>query len=59
MKKVVYRCISGAKKTDMLRVDNDIHAKIKKKKLKFGLIKGLYVYHWYRNGDKNYIKHLK
>lgn len=59
VKKSAWDKIGGAKKTGMLRVDNDIHAKIKKNRLKFGLIKGLYVYHWYRNGDKNYTKHLK
>ena len=59
VKKSAWDKIGGAKKTGMLAVDNDIHAKIKKNRLKFGLIKGLYVYHWYRGGDKNNNKHLK
>lgn len=59
VKKSAWNKIGGAKKAGMLGIDNDIHLKIKKNGLKFGLIKGLYVYHWYRGGNKYNTSHLK
>lgn len=59
VKKSAWKRIGGAITKGMLGVDNDIHKKIKKHGLKFGLITGMYVYHWYRNNNSNSINHLK
>ena len=59
VKKSAWKKIGGAITKGMLGVDNDIHAKIKKHGLKFGLITGMYIYHWYRNNNFNSINHLK
>ena len=59
IKKSAWDKIGGAKKTGMLGVDNDIHMNIRKHGMKLYRIDGLYVYHWYRNNDKNDTKHLK
>lgn len=47
-----------------LGVDNDIHKKCIDNNIKVGIMKGIYVYHWYRgDGDtshlKNYEKNMK
>ena len=59
VKKSSWKRIGGAITKGMLGVDNDIHQKIKKHGLKFGLITGMYIYHWYRNNNSNSINHLK
>lgn len=59
IKKSAWDKIGGVKKTGMLGVDNDIHMNIRKHDMKLYRIDGLYVYHWYRGGDKNNTKHLK
>ena len=59
IKKSAWDKIGGAKKTGMLGVDNDIHMNIRKHGMKLYRIDGLYVYHWYRGGNKNDISHLK
>ena len=43
----------------MLGVDNDIHQEAKKLGYKVGLMRGIYVMHYYRGGDKRDTKHLK
>ena len=59
VKKSSWKRIGGAITKGMLGVDNDIHQKIKKHGLKFGLITGMYIYHWYRNDNSKNIEHLK
>lgn len=58
IKKSAWDKIGGAATEGMLKVDNDIHKKLKKAGLLFYQMKGLYLYHWYRGGDKNYKDHL-
>jgi len=57
LKKSSWKTIGGFKE-GMLGVDNDLHRKLQKHGLKFLLIEGLYLYHWYRNGDANEKSHL-
>jgi hypothetical protein len=38
--------------------DNNVHTKVKNSGLKVGLMTGIYVYHWYRGGDKTNKFHL-
>jgi hypothetical protein len=42
----------------MLTIDNDIHRKIRLINEKVGLMKGIYVQHWYRGGIKENKQHL-
>lgn len=58
IKKSAWRTIGGFKDEGMLGVDNDLHWKLQNHNLKFYLIRGLYLYHWYRGGNKKYIEHL-
>jgi hypothetical protein len=46
-------------KEGALGVDNAFHASVLEKGYKVGLIKGLYIYHWYRGGNSNQTAHLK
>lgn len=39
------------KEDGMLGVDNDIFTKIKQAGMRVGLMKGIYLYHWYRGGS--------
>lgn len=59
IKKSAWLQVGGFKETGMLGVDNDIHYKFKNSGFKVGLMKGVYVQHWYRGGDQNNISHLK
>jgi len=58
MKKSAWDKIGGANEKGMLGVDNDIHDKIRKMGMNLYKIMGLYLYHWYRGGDKKDVKHL-
>lgn len=51
IQKKVWKEIGGFK-SGLLGVDNDIHEKCKARGFKVLLMKGVYVYHWYR-GDGN------
>ncbi len=42
-------------KDGFLGVDNDIHLRCKDNSIKVGLLKGLYVYHWYRVDGTDHI----
>ena len=57
--KKIWEKVGGFKESQMLGVDNDIHKKVKERGGKVGLMKGVYVQHWYRGGKKNETKHLK
>jgi GT2 family glycosyltransferase len=56
--KNAWQKVGGFKEEKMLSVDNDIHNRIKNAGMKVGLMTGIYVQHWYRNGDVNDKKHL-
>jgi GT2 family glycosyltransferase len=58
LRKDVWERVGGFKEEGMLSVDNDIHRKVKNIGGKVGLMKGIYVQHWYRNGIKKNKKHL-
>jgi GT2 family glycosyltransferase len=58
IKKSEWEKVGGFKEEKMLGVDNDIHVKFKNSGLKVGLMKGIYVQHWYRGGNINDKKHL-
>jgi GT2 family glycosyltransferase len=59
IRKDIWEKVGGFKNTEMLGVDNDIHMRVFKYGGKVGLMKGIYVQHWYRGGDINEINHLK
>lgn len=59
IQKKSWQKVGGFKETGMLGVDNDIHVKFRKSGLKVGLMKGIYVQHWYRNNNQNNTSHLK
>ena len=59
VKKSSWESVGGFKEEKMLSVDNDIHIKFTKHGFKSGLMKGIYVQHWYRGGDINNKKHLQ
>jgi GT2 family glycosyltransferase len=59
IKKSSWSQVGGFKEIGMLGVDNDIHFKFKNNGLKVGLMKGMYVQHWYRGGNQQNITHLK
>lgn len=56
--KSVWDKIHGANTKGMLGVDQDIHKRIREAKEHVYLAKGLYMYHWYRGGDKKEKSHL-
>ncbi len=45
--------------SNILGVDNKLHIDLENNGFKLKLIKGLYVYHWYRGGDGKNDSHLK
>lgn len=49
----------GKFKDGITGVDNDIHIKAREHGEKVMLIQGMYVYHWYRNGNLKDTKHLE
>lgn len=51
--------IRGFKEGGMLGIDSDVHWRCMDKGIKVGLMKGIYVYHWYRQGDRSKKSHLK
>jgi len=59
LKKSMWERVGGFKEEKMLSVDNDIHMKVKNANGKVGLMKGIYLQHWYRGGNIGDIKHLK
>lgn len=59
IRKTEWEQVGGFKEMGMLGVDNDIHYKFQKAGLKIGLMKGIYVQHWYRGGNVNDTNHLR
>jgi hypothetical protein len=43
----------------MLGADNDFHYIAQESNKRVGLMKGIFIYHYYRNGDRNNTRHLK
>jgi GT2 family glycosyltransferase len=58
LKKSAWKDIGGFKEAGMLTIDNDLHWKLQDYGKKFYLIKGLYLYHWYRGGNMKDKRHL-
>ena len=52
LSKKIWREIGGFKKTGLLGVDNDLHWKCMEHHKKVYLMKGVYLYHWYRWDDQ-------
>lgn len=48
VKKSVWKKINGFKQNGFLEVDDDFRARLHKHKIKFGIMDGVYLYHWYR-----------
>lgn len=58
LKKSVWKKIGGFKEGGMLGIDNDLHWKIKDFGERIYLMKGIYLYHWYRWPDPKNKLHL-
>lgn len=56
--KSVWKKIGGVAEKGMLGVDNDFHRRLRLHGIHLYIAKGLYVYHWYRGGDKTDTSHL-
>jgi GT2 family glycosyltransferase len=52
--KKTWKEINGFETEGFLRVDNDFRFRLHQKNIKFGIMNGVYVYHWYRFDDKYY-----
>lgn len=59
IRKAVWKKIGGFVEKQLLSVDNNLHWALMDKKEKLYLMKGVYLYHWYRGGDIGDNKHLK
>jgi len=59
IRKAVWKKIGGFVEKQLLSVDNNLHWALMDKKEKLYLMKGVYLYHWYRGGDIGDDKHLK
>jgi GT2 family glycosyltransferase len=57
IKKSAWKKIGGFK-SGALGVDNDFHERAKQKNIKLFLMKGVYLLHYYRGGDRKYKYHL-
>jgi len=53
IRKKTWKRLGGFKEVGQLGVDNDLHRRAKAKGEKVYLMKGVYLYHWYRGGDRN------
>lgn len=51
VKKSTWKKIMGFKTTGFLGVDDDFRERLFKKKVKFAIMDGVYLYHWYRADD--------
>lgn len=58
IKKSTWKAMGGCSEFGMLGIDNEIHKKIRRIGGTIYLMQGLYVYHWYRGGDKTDKAHL-
>lgn len=58
LKKSTWQKVGKFPEKGMLGIDNALHWNIQAAGEKLYLMQGLYLYHWYRNGNKNDKKHL-
>jgi GT2 family glycosyltransferase len=58
LKKRTWNNIGHFAENGMLGIDNDLHYKLQKHGEKLYVMKGIYLYHWYRWPDYNEIGHL-
>lgn len=58
LKKSVWKTIGGFKEFGMLGIDNDLHWKCMDHHEKVYLMRGIYLYHWYRGGNQADKQHL-
>jgi|688.fasta_scaffold18841_7 hypothetical protein len=59
VKKQTWKDVGGFNNLKMLGIEWDFCEKVKKINGKIGVMNGIYVYHWYRGGDKFNNTHLK
>ncbi len=59
IKKSSWKRMGGFKGRGMLGVDNEAHNELKRRGMKIGLMKGIYVFHWYRGNNKYDHEYLK
>jgi glycosyltransferase involved in cell wall biosynthesis len=59
LKKSLWKKVGGFPETGMLGVDNEIHRRVAATGEAVMLMRGVYVYHWYRGGKKEEKSHLK
>ncbi|HEY9702359.1 MAG TPA: hypothetical protein V6C58_07930, partial [Allocoleopsis sp.] len=58
LQKKVWQKIGKFVENGMLGVDNDLHRKIQNNNEKLFIMKGVYLYHWYRWPDFKNTSHL-
>jgi hypothetical protein len=58
IRKREWKQVGGFKDTGMLGIDSDIHERFVKKDFKVHILKGVYLYHWYRGGVQKSKEHL-
>jgi len=58
IKKSLWIKAGGFKEGDILGVDNDMHWKLQKLKEKVYMMQSIYLYHWYRGGNREDKSHL-
>lgn len=58
IKKSLWTAIGGVAEGGMLGIDNDLHRRIQDSGHKLYIAPGLYLYHWYRGGNRRYVQHL-
>jgi glycosyltransferase involved in cell wall biosynthesis len=59
LRKSLWSKVGGFPEQGMLGVDNELHRRVTKLGEPILLMKGVYVYHWYRGGNKDEKSHLK
>lgn len=58
LKKSTWKKLGGFKENGIIGIDTDFTIRAYKKGEKILVMDGVYVYHWYRGGDRKNIKHL-
>jgi GT2 family glycosyltransferase len=59
IKKTMWETVGGFKEKKMITIDGDMHQRVKCSEGKVGLMRGIYVQHWYRGGNAQNKKHLQ
>lgn len=55
----VWKEVGGFKPIGMLGVDNNMHSRVSKAGYRVAMMNGVYVYHWYRGGNRCDTMHLE